>query len=67
MQRDWQTLSADLAPTHPLVDQRCTTCDELHTWDQRGAYVQSCDIAVATQRTLVHTRTLAARLGISLD
>jgi len=69
MQRDWQTLTADLAPdAEPaLVEQLRTTFDELHTWDARAANAQSCDIAVAAQRTLVHARTLAARLGLSLD
>ena len=68
MNRNWDTLSTNLAgdanPTQ--VAQLRTLLDELNTWEQQIPHAQSCDIAVATQRTLEEARTLAARLGLTL-
>jgi len=68
MHRDWHALSANLnADANPTqVAQLRTLLDELHTWEQPIPHAQSCDIAVATQRTLQDARTLAARLGLTL-
>ena len=69
MQRDWQSLTADLAPDADpaLVAQLHTTLDELAAWERQIPSAQSCDIAVATQRTLDEARRLATRLNLPLD
>jgi len=69
MPRRWQTFADHLPPDADptLVARLRQTLDELSAWEQRIPDAQSCDVAVATQRTLEEARTLAARLGLTID